>query len=158
MRIDFVSDVACPWCAIGLSALERALERIGSDVGDVEIHMQPFELNPAMPPEGADAMEYMTSKYGLTAEQLAVNRARIVERGAAEGFRFGERMRVFNTFDAHRVTLAAPDDFDGWRSAARELAEAGIPPEAVVWQVEGGEGDLFGGAVPAFLAVIAEHG
>jgi len=107
MRIDFVSDVACPWCAIGLSALERALERIGSDVGDVEIHMQPFELNPAMPPEGADAMEYMTSKYGLTAEQLAVNRARIVERGAAEGFRFGERMRVFNTFDAHRVLFWA---------------------------------------------------
>src|SRR5690606_5965203 len=55
MRIDFVSDVACPWCAIGLCALERALERVGAGIGDVEIHMQPFELNPSMPPEGADA-------------------------------------------------------------------------------------------------------
>ena len=107
MRIDFVSDVACPWCAIGLSALERALERVGADIGEVEIHMQPFELNPAMPLEGADAEEYMTTKYGLSPEQLAVNRARIVERGAKEGFVFGERTRVWNTFDAHRLLFWA---------------------------------------------------
>jgi len=107
MRIDFVSDVACPWCAIGLTALERALERAGADIGEVEIHMQPFELNPEMPPEGADAQEYMTTKYGLSPEQLGVNRARIVERGAAEGFAFGERTRVWNTFDAHRLLFWA---------------------------------------------------
>ncbi|MEO8175652.1 MAG: UdgX family uracil-DNA binding protein [Sphingomicrobium sp.] len=46
--------------------------------------------------------------------------------------------------DAHRVTLAAPDDFDGWRDAARDLAEAGVPSDAVVWTVAGGEPDLFG--------------
>ena len=46
--------------------------------------------------------------------------------------------------DAHRVTLAAPDDFGGWRDAARDLAEAGVPGSAVVWQVAGGEPDLFG--------------
>jgi DNA polymerase len=46
--------------------------------------------------------------------------------------------------DAHRVTLSAPDDFEGWRDAARDLAEAGVPASAVVWQVEGGEPDLFG--------------
>ena len=107
MRIDFVSDIACPWCAIGLSSLERALERIGSDIGDVEIHMQPFELNPAMPAEGADATQYMTAKYGLGPEQLAANRARIVERGAAEGFAFGDRTHIWNTFDAHRLLLWA---------------------------------------------------
>ncbi|MBA3668291.1 MAG: UdgX family uracil-DNA binding protein [Sphingomonas sp.] len=45
--------------------------------------------------------------------------------------------------DAHRVTLAAADDFDGWRVAARGLAEAGIPASAVIWQVDGGETDLF---------------
>jgi len=45
--------------------------------------------------------------------------------------------------DAHRVTLADPDDFEGWRDAARDLAEAGIPASAVVWQVEGGAPDLF---------------
>lgn len=103
MRIDFVSDVACPWCAIGLNALERALERIGDDLGEVELHMQPFELNPGMPSEGADLVEYLTGKYGLDPAQLAATHARIAERGAAEGFAFGERTHIWNTFDAHRL-------------------------------------------------------
>ncbi len=107
MRIDFVSDVACPWCAIGLNALERALTRIGADIGEVELHMQPFELNPAMPAEGVDAAQYMAGKYGLSPEQLAANRARLVERGAAEGFAFGERTHIWNTFDAHRLLFWA---------------------------------------------------
>lgn len=107
MRIDFVSDVACPWCAIGVSALERALERIGGEIGEVEIYFQPFELNPGMPAEGADATEYLRDKYGLTDEQLAANRARIAERGAAEGFTFGTRAHVWNTFDAHRLLFWA---------------------------------------------------
>ena len=47
--------------------------------------------------------------------------------------------------DAHRVTLDSEDDFDGWREAARGLAEAGVPPAAIVWQVDGGAADLFAG-------------
>jgi predicted DsbA family dithiol-disulfide isomerase len=100
MRIDFVSDVACPWCAVGLNALERALERSGIEA---ELHLHPFELNPTMPPEGANAAQYLKDKYGLGDDQLAVNRARIAERGAAEGFTFGVREHVWNTFDAHRL-------------------------------------------------------
>jgi predicted DsbA family dithiol-disulfide isomerase len=122
MRIDFVSDVACPWCAIGLNALERALERIGADVGDVELHMQPFELNPAMPPEGADAKAYLTSKYGMDPEQFAAARAKIVERGAAEGFAFGERTHIWNTFDAHRLLLWS--DAEGPPGSQRALKHA----------------------------------
>jgi predicted DsbA family dithiol-disulfide isomerase len=102
LQIDFVSDVACPWCAVGLNALERALERIGPDIA-VELHMQPFELNPTMAAEGANAAQYLKAKYGMGDEQLAVNRARIAERGAAEGFTFGTREHVWNTFDAHRL-------------------------------------------------------
>jgi predicted DsbA family dithiol-disulfide isomerase len=122
MRIDFVSDVACPWCAIGLNALERALERIGGDIGEVELHMQPFELNPTMAPEGADAAEYMAAKYGLSPEQLAANRSRIVERGAAEGFAFGARTHVWNTFDAHRLLFWA--GAEGPAGAQRALKHA----------------------------------
>jgi predicted DsbA family dithiol-disulfide isomerase len=107
MRIDFVSDVACPWCAIGFSALERALGRIGDDLGPIELHMQPFELNPTMSPEGVDATEYLTTKYGMAPEQLAESRVRIAERGAAEGFTFGTRAHVWNTFDAHRLLFWA---------------------------------------------------
>ena len=102
MRIDFVSDVACPWCAVGLNSLERALEKIGAEI-PVEIHFQPFELNPTMAAEGADAGEYLKAKYGMGDAQLAHNRGIIRERGAAVGFAFGQRSRVWNTFDAHRM-------------------------------------------------------
>ena len=102
MRIDFVSDIACPWCAVGLNALEVALQRIGSAV-PVELHFQPFELNPTMGPEGANAADYLKAKYGMGDEQLAQNRAAIRERGAAVGFNFGERSHVWNTFNAHRM-------------------------------------------------------
>jgi predicted DsbA family dithiol-disulfide isomerase len=102
MKIDFVSDIACPWCAVGLNSLERALERIGGEI-PVTLQFQPFELNPTMSVEGADAAEYLRTKYGLSEQQLAHNRAAIRERGAAVGFAFGDRLRVWNTFDAHRL-------------------------------------------------------
>lgn len=102
MRIDFVSDIACPWCAVGLNALETALQRLGTDVA-VTLHFQPFELNPGMAAEGADAGEYLKAKYDMGDEQLAANRAHLRERGAAVGFNFGDRLRVWNTFDAHRL-------------------------------------------------------
>jgi len=102
LQIDFVSDVACPWCAVGLASLEQALKDIGADIA-VDLHFQPFELNPTMGPEGADAADYLIAKYSMTREQLAENRQRIAERGAAVGFTFGERKHVWNTFDAHRL-------------------------------------------------------
>ncbi len=118
MRIDFVSDVTCPWCAIGFTALERAIERLGAGV-TVDLHLQPFELNPGMPPEGEDIVRYMGRKYGLTAEQVAERRAVIRERGAAVGFDFGPRTRVWNTFDAHRLLHWA-----GLEGRSRELKRA----------------------------------
>lgn len=102
MRIDFVSDVVCPWCAVGLSSLEKALQSVAGDMS-VELHFQPFELNPTMPVEGADASEYLKAKYGMSDAQLVHNRDVIHERGAAVGFVFGERARVWNSFDAHRL-------------------------------------------------------
>ena len=118
MKIDFVSDVACPWCAVGLSSLEIALQRIGGEI-PVELHFEPFELNPTLAPEGADAAEYLRAKYGLSPEQLAKNRANIRERGAAVGFAFGERAHVWNTFDAHRLLHWA-----GLEGKQRELKHA----------------------------------
>jgi len=121
MRIDFVSDVACPWCAVGLNALEQALQKIGPDIA-VEIHFQPFELNPSMAPEGADAAAYLKAKYGVSEAQLAHNRGVIRERGAAVGFAFGERARVWNTFDAHRLLHWA--GVEGDEDAQRALKHA----------------------------------
>ena len=102
-RIDiaFVSDVACPWCAIGLASLEQALARTAAEI-DATVHVEPFELNPTLGPEGAETVAYLARKYGRTPEQVAQSQARIRERGAAVGFAFGERKHVWNTFDAHR--------------------------------------------------------
>lgn len=102
LRIDFVSDVVCPWCAIGLAALEQALARLPENV-DVDFHVQPFELNPQMAPEGEDIAEHLTRKYGMSPEQLTAARANIQGRGAEVGFTFGNRLRTWNTFDAHRL-------------------------------------------------------
>ncbi|MCR0983980.1 UdgX family uracil-DNA binding protein [Roseomonas populi] len=46
------------------------------------------------------------------------------------------------------VTLAIPDDFEGWRAAARALVMAGIPPEAVEWRAEGDPVPLFADGPP----------
>lgn len=102
IRIDFVSDVVCPWCAIGLTALEQAIARVG-DAAPVELHFQPFELNPQMAAEGEDTGEHLARKYGIGAEQIAQNREAIRQRGAALGFTFNARQRIYNTFDAHRL-------------------------------------------------------
>ncbi|MDR6991497.1 DsbA family oxidoreductase [Luteimonas sp. 3794] len=102
LRIDFVSDIVCPWCAIGLAALEQALARLPENV-DVEFHVRPFELNPQMTPEGEDIAEHLTRKYGMSPEQLTAARANIKGRGAEVGFAFGDRLRTWNTFDAHRL-------------------------------------------------------
>ncbi|SAK71967.1 DSBA oxidoreductase [Caballeronia glebae] len=102
LEIDFVSDIACPWCAVGLSSLQRALERLGDTV-DARITLHPFELNPDMSPQGERIVDYLGRKYGRTPEQIAETQATIRERGAREGFAFGERNWVYNTFDAHRL-------------------------------------------------------
>lgn len=104
LKIDFVSDVSCPWCAIGLASLERALERLQADVR-AELHFQPFELNPSMPSGGQDITEHLTQKYRSTPEQQAAAREAIRERGAAVGFEFRKegRGRIYNTFNAHRL-------------------------------------------------------
>ncbi|WP_250508291.1 DsbA family oxidoreductase [Caballeronia sp. GAFFF3] len=102
LQIDFVSDIACPWCAVGLSSLQRALERLGDTV-DARITLHPFELNPDMSPQGERIVDYLGRKYGRTPEQIGETQAMIRERGAREGFAFGERKWVYNTFDAHRL-------------------------------------------------------
>lgn len=114
IKIDFVSDIACPWCAVGLASLEQAIARVRDEVS-VELHFQPFELNPHMVAEGEDIVEHLMKKYQLSPEQVAQNQERIAERGAELGFVFNKagRKRIYNTFDAHRLLHWAETDVDG---------------------------------------------
>jgi predicted DsbA family dithiol-disulfide isomerase len=120
LRIDFVSDVSCPWCAIGLASLQQALVKLQGEV-TAEIHFQPFELNPQMAPEGEDSTEHLVRKYSSSAEQIDANRAAIRDRGAALGFIFNmdRRSRVYNTFDAHRLLHWA--ELEGRQLALKQL-------------------------------------
>ena len=103
MKIDFVSDVVCPWCLVGLKSLQAALANLAGEV-TAELHFQPFELNPQMGPEGQDVVEHIQKKYGASAD-IARSQEALKERGAALGFRFDfeRRTRIYNTFDAHRL-------------------------------------------------------
>jgi predicted DsbA family dithiol-disulfide isomerase len=126
MKIDFVSDVSCPWCAIGLKALDEALARVAGEI-TAELHFQPFELNPMMAPEGQEITEHITEKYGITPEQAHVNRENIRQRGEDVGFTFsradqpgGGRSRIYNTFDAHRLLHWAGLQGSGVQKALKE--------------------------------------
>ena len=104
LRIDFVSDVVCPWCAVGLASLEQAMQRVQGEIA-VELHVQPFELDPNTPADGVEVADNLKRKYGMSDAQLAENQERIRVRGAELGFSFdfNARSRTWNTFDAHRL-------------------------------------------------------
>lgn len=120
LRIDFVSDVVCPWCAIGLASLEQALLRLQGEV-DAQIHVQPFELDPNTPREGVEVAANLKRKYGMSDAQLAENQERIRQRGAELGFSFdfNARSRTWNTFDAHRLLHWAAGEGDGRQLALK---------------------------------------
>jgi predicted DsbA family dithiol-disulfide isomerase len=108
VKIDFVSDVVCPWCALGATALEQAIQNLAGEVV-VELTFKPFELNPDMPAEGEHAVQHMMRKYGRTADQVASRNEMVVARSLEVGFHFDleKRSHFYNTFDAHRLLFWA---------------------------------------------------
>jgi predicted DsbA family dithiol-disulfide isomerase len=116
LRIDIVSDVVCPWCIIGLKQVEKALTLVGQDIA-AETYWHPFELNPNMVPEGEDTAEHIARKYGSTPEQSRANRSRLSDIGNSVGFAFnyGEGMRIYNTFNAHKLLTIFGSEW-GWRA------------------------------------------
>ncbi len=125
LKIDFVSDVSCPWCVIGLGELDRALSRLGA-AHQVQIEFQPFELKPDMSIAGQDVAEHLAEKYGSTPDQLARVSEQIRARGAELGFdfRFDRRQRIFNTFDAHRLLYWTRSESGRQLALKRDLFKA----------------------------------
>ena len=144
LKIDFVSDVVCPWCVVGLGGLTTALETLKGEGVAADITFQPFELNPQMAPEGENIVEHIGRKYGATPEQSAANRVMIRERAAEVGFdmRMGDESRIWNTFDAHRLLHwaheTAPEKQEALKRALftahftenRNLTDAGVLTQA----------------------------
>lgn len=110
LKIDVVSDVVCPWCAIGYKNLESALHRLDGEIG-VNVQWHAYELNPDTPTGGNSHRQMLKDKYGMSDDQYDANHQRITDLGAKAGFEFNFRdgMRTSNTFDCHRLLLWAKD-------------------------------------------------
>jgi predicted DsbA family dithiol-disulfide isomerase len=111
LKIDFISDIACPWCAVGLGGLEKALDAMkGQVTADIAFH--PFELNPDMPAGGQNSLEHICQKYGMAPAQIRANRDMIRERAAGVGvvMNTSDASRIYNTFDAHRLLAWAKEE------------------------------------------------
>jgi len=104
LAIDFISDISCPWCVVGLRNMEAALAALEGEI-DASIRFEPFELNPDMPPEGIDRGEYFARKYRLTPDEAKRRGGEIKARAVEAGFTMntGPDFRIYNTFDAHRL-------------------------------------------------------
>lgn len=122
IKIDYVSDIACPWCAVGLGNLNKAIAQLSNKV-NFEVHFRPLELNPNMPKGGQDAVEHLTEKYGLSAEQIKANQTQIRAKASEAGFQFHPegRKRVYNTFNAHRLLYWVAKEFDLKMQAALKI-------------------------------------
>jgi predicted DsbA family dithiol-disulfide isomerase len=120
IRVNFISDIVCPWCAIGLGALEQAIARLAGEVV-VDVDFEPFELNPDMPQGGQNAVEHIMQKYGSNAADIARGQNSIRSGGNSVGFDFDfeKRTHFYNSFDAHRLMFWA-----GIEGLQRPLAHA----------------------------------
>jgi predicted DsbA family dithiol-disulfide isomerase len=108
MQIDVWSDYACPWCALGTARMQVAL-RDFEHGDDVTVVHRAFELDPRAPARTtATSEEAVSRKYGMSPQQVRAGHAQIAALGAEVGFIFDfDRVRLGNTFDAHRLTQAA---------------------------------------------------
>ena len=104
IEIDIVSDVVCPWCAVGYGNLKHAIEELG-DQCDVKIRWRAFELNPHMGSDGQEIVEHLMEKYKIDEAQVKANKERLIQVGQEAGieFKFEQRSRIYNTFDSHRL-------------------------------------------------------
>jgi len=102
VKIDFVSDVVCPWCAIGYKRFEQAVKELGVEER-IKLEFQPFELNPNMVKEGENLRQHLAQKYGTTREDSIRARKNITQLGAEVGFKFdySDEMKMFNTKHSH---------------------------------------------------------
>jgi len=137
VRVDIVSDVACPWCAIGYRRLEEAMGQL-TDEFNFEIHWHPFELNPDMPPEGEPIVEHLASRYGCSEADVIDTQDGIMEAAEALGLDFSaaNERRAHNTFDAHRILSWAAERgqmrefqlalFDAYFGAARNPSDRDV--------------------------------
>ncbi|MEM8576976.1 MAG: DsbA family oxidoreductase [Pseudomonadota bacterium] len=135
IKLDIMSDPICPWCYIGKTHLDRALEAHPDHPFHIEWH--PFQLNPDMPKSGMDRRAYLEGKFG--GKEGAVRAyTPVVEHAEAAGLKidFEGMARTPNTMDAHRLihwagiegrqTAAVSALFKAYFVEARDIGDAEV--------------------------------
>lgn len=110
LQIDIVSDIACPWCAIGYARLEKAMEALNDEM-DFAIRWHAFELNPDPAAEAEPILPALARKYGRSEDEVWDNQAQMMTVAKELGLNF-ERLQeryTRNTFDAHRLVKWAEE-------------------------------------------------
>ena len=103
LKIDIVSDVVCPWCAIGYKKLSEAMTQLDDQIS-FEVNWKPYELHPEIPKEGFNKKEYYKIKFGESSG--ASDKFNFIsEEGKKVGleFNFKKSKNLPNTFLAHRL-------------------------------------------------------
>lgn len=102
VKLDIISDPICPWCYIGKTLLDRALEAEPEHPFEIEWH--PFQLNPDMPLEGMDRRAYLEGKFGGKEQAVKVY-GQIDQHARDVGLELdlGAIKRTPNTLNAHRL-------------------------------------------------------
>ncbi len=104
MKLEIWSDIACPWCYVGKRRFEQALASF-PERDSIEVTWRSFELDPSAPRvQPGSATEHLARKYRLPIERAEAMNANMAVQGAKEGIQFNfDRLRMGNTFDAHRL-------------------------------------------------------
>ncbi|WP_339783206.1 DsbA family oxidoreductase [uncultured Marinobacter sp.] len=104
VHIDIVSDIACPWCAIGYARLEIAMGQLAPEY-EFTVRWHAFELNPDHSGKGEPILPALARKYGRSEEEMRSNQNQMMKIAKDLGINFEkiqERLTC-NTFDAHRL-------------------------------------------------------
>jgi len=104
LQIDIVSDIACPWCAIGYARLEKAMTALKNEL-DFAIEWHAFELNPDPSAEAEPILPALARKYGRSENEARDNQSQMMVVAKDLGLNFEKLQERYtrNTFDAHRL-------------------------------------------------------
>lgn len=137
IHIDIVSDIACPWCAIGYARLDQAKQALSGEITFTE-QWRAFELNPDDDAKPEPILQALARKYGRPESEMQVAQAEMMSIAKSLGINFEKMQERYtcNTFDAHRlVKWATPQDkattltktlFEAYFGRAEDVSKTGV--------------------------------
>lgn len=105
MKIEIWSDIICPFCYIGLTKLEMALQESENQV-PAEISWKSYQLNPDFPADapGMPTYDYLIRSKGMSMDDVVAMTAQLSAQGKELGIELNfDRAIVVNTRKAHRL-------------------------------------------------------